>query len=57
MKVKKEGDIDEKDADPIPLSLHQSMSKLGIETNNALVWFWTLVQWNRFSGTAWIGLH
>jgi len=44
-KAKKEGDIDKKEADPIPLSLHQSMLKWAIEANTAFVWFWTLA-WN-----------
>jgi len=37
MKAKKEGDVDEKEADPILLSLCQSMLKWAIEANNVFV--------------------
>jgi len=46
IKAKKEGDVDEREADPIPITLYQSMLKWAIESNNIFVWFWTLSQWN-----------
>ena len=52
IKAKKEGDVDEKEADPIPLSLYQSMLKWAIEANNVFVWFWTLAQWNCMARSA-----
>jgi len=45
-KAKKEGDVDEKAVDPIPLPLCQSMLKWATEAKNVFVWFWTLAQWN-----------
>jgi len=46
IKAKKEGDVDEREADPIPITLYQSMLKWAIESNNIFVWFWTLSQLN-----------
>ena len=43
-KAKKEGDVDEKEADPIPLTLYYSILKWAVEGNNIFVWFWTLSQ-------------
>ena len=47
IKAKKDGDVDEKEADPIPLTLYQAILKWAVvEENNIFVWFWTLAQWN-----------
>ena len=46
MKAKKDGDVDEREADPIPITLCQSMLRWAVEANNVFVWFWTLSQWN-----------
>jgi hypothetical protein len=46
VKAKKEGDVDEREADPIPVSLYQMILRWSIEENNIFCWFWSLVQWN-----------
>jgi len=52
IKAKKVGDVDEKEADPIPLTLYQSILKWAVEANNIFVWFWTLSQWNCMARSA-----
>jgi hypothetical protein len=46
IKAKKEGEVDEKEADPIPVSLYQMILRWSIEENNIFCWFWSLAQWN-----------
>ena len=45
IKAKKQGEVDEKEADPIPVSLYQMILKWSIEENNIFCWFWSLAQW------------
>jgi len=52
IKAKKEGDVDEKEADPITLTLYQPTLKWAIEANNILFGFGHCL-----SGIAWLGLH
>ena len=46
IKAKKDGDVDEREADPIPVSLYQMILRWSIEENNMFCWFWSLAQWN-----------
>ena len=45
IKAKKDGDVDETEADPIPVTLYQEILRWAIEENNIFVWHWTLQQW------------
>lgn len=44
--AKKEGNLDESSADPIPFVLYKLILKWASESNSIFVWFWTLTQWN-----------
>ena len=44
--AKESGDVDEKDADPIPFSLCDYLCKWSIEEDNAFSWTWSVAQWN-----------
>ena len=46
VKARKDGNIHERAADPISFSLYVVILKWAIESDNTLVWFWTLAQWN-----------
>ena len=52
IKAKKDGDVDETAADPIPLTLYQEMLRWAIEENNIFVWHWTLQQWGCIARSA-----
>ena len=47
--AKESGDIDEKEADPIPFSLCNYLCKWSIEEDNVFSWAWTVTQWNCIS--------
>ncbi|CAB9498884.1 unknown protein (Partial), partial [Seminavis robusta] len=44
--AKKQGSVDEQEADPITFSLYSLILDWAVESNNVFVWFWTLSQWN-----------
>ena len=44
--AKKEGNINDMAADPIPVELYKSILQWALDANNVLVWFWTISQWN-----------
>ena len=44
--MKKKGLVDDSDADPIPFELYKDLLKWSLESNNTMVWFWTISQWN-----------
>lgn len=46
VKARKEGEVDEQQADPITFTLYQSILLWAVKANNIFVWFWTLAQWN-----------
>ena len=52
IKAKKDGDVDEIAADPIPVTLYQEMLRWAIEENNIFVWHWTLQQWGNIARSA-----
>lgn len=46
VKKRKEGMIDEEEADPITHTLFKLLLHWAIKSNNIFVWFWSIVQWN-----------
>ena len=50
--AKESGDIDEKDADPIPFSLYNYLCKQSIEEDNVFSQAWFVTQWNCISRPA-----
>ena len=51
-RAKKEGKVDETSADPIPFALYERILQWALESNNMLVWFWTVEQWNFMARSA-----
>ena len=45
-KAKKEGKVDEHEADPITFPLYQEMCQAAIKTGNVFFWCFTVLQWN-----------
>ena len=45
-KAKKEGKVDEHEADPITFQLYQEICKTAIKKGNAFLWCFTVLQWN-----------
>ena len=45
-KERKDGNVDEMSADPIPFSLYLLILEWAISSNNIFVWYWSLCQWN-----------
>jgi hypothetical protein len=46
VKARKEGNTDERAADPISFALYYLLLTWSVESNNIFLWFWTLAQWN-----------
>ena len=45
-KAKGSGEVDEKEADPIPMSLFVLICTWAVGEGNLLVWAWSILQWN-----------
>ena len=43
---KKKGNVDENEANPIPINLYQLICSWAVKEGNILVWLWTIMQWN-----------
>ena len=43
---KKKGNVDENEADSIPINLYQLICLWAVEEGNIMVWVWTIMQWN-----------
>lgn len=50
--AKKNGQLDERAADPITIELYKLILTWAIENNNIFVWFWTVAQWNNMARAA-----
>jgi hypothetical protein len=46
VKARKDGNLDERAADPISFALYYLLLTWSVESNNIFLWFWTLAQWN-----------
>jgi hypothetical protein len=49
---KKKGNLDEQESDPISFILYELICKWALESNNVLVWVWTVIQWNCMARSA-----
>lgn len=45
-KAKANGDVDEKEADPIPWALFELICTWSIGSHNMMLWTWTIIQWH-----------
>ena len=43
---KKKGNLDEKEADPIPFDLFELICTWAVSEGNVMLWVWTVLQWN-----------
>jgi hypothetical protein len=50
--AKKKGNVDDHTSDPIPFTLYLLVLQWALDSNNILVWFWTLSQWNCMARSA-----
>ena len=46
VKAQRDGNTDERAADPISFALYYLLLTWSVQSNNIFVWFWTLAQWN-----------
>jgi hypothetical protein len=44
--MRKKGNLDKQESDPISFVLYEFICKWALESNNVLVWVWTVIQWN-----------
>ena len=52
VQAKKIGNVDERSADPIPVSLYKLILEWTIDNDNVFAWFWTVSQWNCMARSA-----
>ena len=45
-RAKKDGNVVERDSDPIPIGLYKKICEWAIEDGNVFLWAWTVLQWN-----------
>lgn len=60
VKAKREGNVDEINADPIPFDLYRHICQWSLEIGNTFLWVFTVLQWNCMARSASIdalGLH
>ena len=50
--AKKKGNTEDNTSDPIPMTLYVLVLQWALDTNNIMVWFWTLSQWNCMARSA-----